>query len=1180
MSELREELLAPKHLRKQIMGVVIIAGLLIAAFAFSTALISLIFDTQRLAPNNKLADAEDEKALLMLPPFPFNESFLEDLFSDLNLTQEELEDLIDMLSEMFDGGIDDLDLGIYGAGILALLLSDEEVFRVYDYSTFSNMSDILWRYECFDEYTGDSWKSSASKDVYPFYSYGDHDSLYPNLDILLLKMFLSPNYGMNSLVIPSLFPTPFIMEGSVTAPSLDTSLTVLYKDDFDCTTLDVYFSESNEVGMKYQLFGLELPSGEEINSTAKDENYTPTNIKNLFLQLPPSIEDYKNNNNYFKHHYDILNGIIEDSDNAFIVANKIRTYLQDNFNFPADADSYNPAPEGRDTVDWFCETEQGVFSDFASAFCVFTRAFGVASRFIDGFNSQSIEQFNDVDEGDKSAFAIKYKNIYNWGEIYVPTDVSGDGDWVQMDILYERYGEGNAWSTDEYNITVSSNFTEGYRGQVANITATLNSTTGSIEGQSITFTDITTGQTLGIASTNAHGNASILVNIDHTQVVGPHDISAEYNPQTEAYTNYTIFGDIRVNLQSINPSEVNISKTPPDTTNIQGFVDDPINGQRVKNALISILLFKKGTNDMIDGAFSPGSTVTDSNGNFNEILTVNAPAGIYEVRADFNGTWAGWSKTYYNINDSSNRIQFNVTEELTYNLFFCINGTPTNYPLAPNFGNLLFAKRGEQLNISVNVTSVDYGYPVKDITVQFYDYTNGDVLIGSDITNSEGNASIIYNLGSSNKTGPTLLYVKAGNKRNYTYYILNETIEFNYISGPDPPEINRTGSGSIFNILTFLEDSQTNPINFTQITLKMFKDSIDYSGYLDPSNIYYDIGGSNLFNINMGVKPDTPLENYTLRLDFNGTFDYSNDINNQYQASFDVPDLNCSLVLPMDLCVEDYNYFVFNFFINGTTSDNYTYPRIDRNGHLNLTVNLQWGGHLIENGEWVSFYDVTNDTCVGDAQIYDGIANFTYITTMNTVAGPHLIYANYSKGGSMEYNYSYFILDAPINISLDKCPSPNTINRSDTLDTQFMVHGFLIDGENKNLVKFGRIRVLLFEGIIDRTNFLIGVEGTQQHGTYFYCNKTGEFLMYFQVNDLTPQKNYTLRVDFNGTFYYNNKTDDLYLEKFSNQHVFNQIDSISSNFSFSAGGLHELKVKDPEDVLIIFKRSRGCSNHL
>ncbi|MHA1658687.1 MAG: transglutaminase domain-containing protein, partial [Promethearchaeota archaeon] len=675
MSELREELLAPKHLRKQIMGVVIIAGLLIAAFAFSTALISLIFDTQRLAPNNKLADAEDEKALLMLPPFPFNESFLEDLFSDLNLTQEELEDLIDMLSEMFDGGIDDLDLGIYGAGILALLLSDEEVFRVYDYSTFSNMSDILWRYECFDEYTGDSWKSSASKDVYPFYSYGDHDSLYPNLDILLLKMFLSPNYGMNSLVIPSLFPTPFIMEGSVTAPSLDTSLTVLYKDDFDCTTLDVYFSESNEVGMKYQLFGLELPSGEEINSTAKDENYTPTNIKNLFLQLPPSIEDYKNNNNYFKHHYDILNGIIEDSDNAFIVANKIRTYLQDNFNFPADADSYNPAPEGRDAVDWFCETEQGVFSDFASAFCVFTRAFGVASRFIDGFNSQSIEQFNDVDEGDKSAFAIKYKNIYNWGEIYVPTDVSGDGDWVQMDILYERYGEGNAWSTDEYNITVSSNFTEGYRGQVANITATLNSTTGSIEGQSITFTDITTGQTLGIASTNAHGNASILVNIDHTQVVGPHDISAEYNPQTEAYTNYTIFGDIRVNLQSINPSEVNISKTPPDTTNIQGFVDDPINGQRVKNALISILLFKKGTNNMIDGAFSPGSTVTDSNGNFNEILTVNAPAGIYEVRADFNGTWAGWSKTYYNINDSSNRIQFNVTEELTYNLFFCINGT-------------------------------------------------------------------------------------------------------------------------------------------------------------------------------------------------------------------------------------------------------------------------------------------------------------------------------------------------------------------------------------------------------------------------------------------------------------------------------------------------------------------------
>ena len=77
------------------------------------------------------------------------------------------------------------------------------------------------------------------------------------------------------------------------------------------------------------------------------------------------------------------------------------------------ADDYDPAPEGMDVVEWFCETQQGLWSDFASAFCAFTRAFGVSSRFIDGFNSILIEEFFDNDEG-KNGFAIKYKNLYSW----------------------------------------------------------------------------------------------------------------------------------------------------------------------------------------------------------------------------------------------------------------------------------------------------------------------------------------------------------------------------------------------------------------------------------------------------------------------------------------------------------------------------------------------------------------------------------------------------------------------------------------------------------------------------------------------------------------------------------------------------------------------------------------------
>ena len=78
------------------------------------------------------------------------------------------------LEELMDGDIEDLEMYGYGALLAALLGSEIEVFRVYDYSVFDTMSDTLWKYQCFDEYTGTEWSSTESETGYIFTAYTDY----------------------------------------------------------------------------------------------------------------------------------------------------------------------------------------------------------------------------------------------------------------------------------------------------------------------------------------------------------------------------------------------------------------------------------------------------------------------------------------------------------------------------------------------------------------------------------------------------------------------------------------------------------------------------------------------------------------------------------------------------------------------------------------------------------------------------------------------------------------------------------------------------------------------------------------------------------------------------------------------------------------------------------------------
>jgi hypothetical protein len=1020
-----------------------------------------------------------------------------------------------------------------------------EVFRVYNYLNFANMSNVLWKYESFDQYTGDGWQSTAGSDIYSFFTYGEYFSQYsPDPELLKIKIPISPNIGINSMVIPSLFPTPNIMENSISAPNMMPGTETLYKTDFNSSTLDLSFTSDVDVNMTYEMFGFHLPTASEINNSAVEASWTPAPIQAKYLQLPPDIDVYKSNNPYFTNHTDILNGTINDTDNAFEVADKIRIYLQTQFSFPMVPDDYNPAPEGRDVVDWFCETQQGIWSDFASAFCAFTRVFGVSSRYIDGFNSLMIEEFFDNDEG-QFGFAIKYKNLYSWAEIYVPVDISGTGSWVQLDVFDSFAGGGNPLLGGNYNITVSPDKFIVNRPDVVNITAVMSSGVGDpIDNNTLTFTDLTTGQEIGSDITDFFGVASVLYNINNSHVVGPHIIEARYDFFTAGINITTIIGNIGINLTVVDPPVINRSDAFPDTINVQGTLYDPLNGERVQDASINLVLFQIGTSNEEFGAFIPSSTITNSTGNFNGNLNINpsVSAGQYEVRADFNGTWIlyGFPLNIPFINDSSNRLGLNLTTTLT--TWFYINGISTISP------NLPSVSRYQILNLTALVILEGFG-PVSNRTVRFHDFTRGTMQIGSATSNINGYASINYTVGVNSLTGPNLLYSRIGPQSNYSYYILNEQPTINAISGPTPRVINRTGAGATqFNVVGDITDTTTpsNPLSFSEITLKLIKGGTDYSLYLVPFESYpYQTDATGTFDLTFGVAPNTPPGNYSLRLDFNGTIDLTSY---PYPNPFNLTYINTSTYYSFEIKIDA--EASLEFWINGVPSDDAYNPEVYRDDSLNLTAYVHHGGIPVADGEWIDFYDFTQDNLfIGSAQTIGGNVQVSYATNWNTTAGPHLIYATWNN----KFNYSYFIYDAPISVNLDICPLPREINRTGAIGTNFSIHGYLNDVLNGNPIKNGRIEVRLYDGVTP-VSYLLNLEsGSLQLGG------TGEIDLIYSVSASTPAKNYTLEVWVNGIFIYANP---VYPQFFDLWYL--------GNLTNFANGFFELKVLDPDNISIFF----------
>ncbi len=1133
MSERRKELITEGNAKKQAISVILVAILLIGLYFGSTALFGFIFGT-RTTPSDELTNASEEEAELFEIAF--------DMF-----------DLMDLLN------YEDL-----------LEHAEEAVFYIENYTYFDE--SWLWKFSVMDEYNNDgSWSQSVSglspTEFTYWHEYWEH---YSDRDIIRIKYPIDATAGENSLVIPTLFPTPHIIERPWIDPwdwdaGFEDHSTILYKDIFNVASVNLNFNSDYSGNLTYDLFSESVMSPTELNNSAVMEIYTPNAIKDQYYQLPDSggIPGYILNNPNFKSHYDALDVIIDSTDNAYVKANKIRNYLQENFDVDV-LPPYNRPAQGQDVVEWFCGEQSGIFSDFAATFTAFARAFGIASRYVDGFNSRKFpiypsEHYNAQE--DKNYSIIRRINLYSWSEIYVPLAIDGSGVWTEMDILFEGQ---NPLTFEEMELIVYTNTTSPViRGDSVEITAELFSSGNPQEGITITFEDVSENNPdLPQGITDNNGKCSIIINIDDQTVAGPHLIQAS-SGFTVNYTIYFLNAPIEVNLTDVDPTT--IDKTVSSNTRIMGVLFDPANGKGVPDGEVEFLLLDS-LNNKAPFAFTPDFEITNNDGDYNTSVYVNdhVVSGTYDVRVDFNGSFhveslSGVFSPFYSyplLNDSSSEISVQIINPDATFLDLYIDGYPYD-----DFSN---PRVNRDTSVELRVVLYSLSGPLQGRTINFYDITENPSgsPIHTEDTASNGEISFYYYLNFDKIAGPHLICAEWGTLKNYSYFILDDNIRIDLNPPrPVPNIINRIDVGDYtFNIKgSILDDTNNNPIKHAEITVYLIRNNIEYFMELQPlnpsTNPYY-CGIDGTFDLNFDVDNNINPGNYSIRVDFNGTFYYlSQDYD--YPHDFFLTYINTSSATIIDLKIETPDIQILDFWINGTSTSEYEQPIVKRTQELNLKVNLQGGSGPLE-GELVRFFDETNNSEIGvKTTDENGYANITYyLNTGNLLAGPHLIYAEW---GSLR-NHSYFTMDEAIRIDLNPPkPVPNIINRSGSVGTIFNINGSIIDDFYNRPIKYAEITVNLIRNNIKYNTQLIPIYPSTNP---YYCGADGIFDLYFDVIDSINTGNYSIRIDFNGTFDYSWHPFSSYP---NHPNPFN-LDYINT----STSTIIDLEIKDPYNITIEF----------
>jgi len=444
-------------------------------------------------------------------------------------------------------------------------------------------------------------------------------------------------------------------------------------------------------------------------------------------------------------------------------------------------------------------------------------------------------------------------------------------------------------------------------------------------------------------------------------------------------------------------------------------------------------------------------------------------------------------------------------------LDFWINGTPTSEYEQP------IVIRTQELNLTACLQGGSG--PLEGESIRFFDVTNNSE-IGVKITGSNGCANITYYLNTGLLlAGPHLIYAEWGSLKNHSYFIIDEAIRIDLNPpNPVPNIINRSGSiDTAFNIKgTIVDDFFNRPIKYAEITVNLIKNNNKFNTQLFPiypsTNPYY-CGADGTFDLNFDVSNTIPTGNYSLRIDFNGTFYYLSQ-DNDYPHNFFLTYINTSSSTIMDLKIKDPYNILIALWIDGnetlSTYDNFYPPQsFNRNDNVNFTVRVIQDP--IPVGRDISLYDVYENRFWVSQTNANGIAEFILQINETWVVGPHKIKVLYQFDGYDFLNYTFIILNGSkkVEIFIDK---NNATRNIDWIN----VSGSVKDTYNYIKMKQVEVTIKLVNNSNDYSDYLIF-----QAGYYPFMiisqNTNWDYTFIFKVNISIPYGKYDIRVDFNGT---------------------------------------------------------------
>ncbi|MHA1111236.1 MAG: DUF3488 and transglutaminase-like domain-containing protein [Promethearchaeota archaeon] len=1052
------------NLKKQLLSLGIIVVLVIGGWYLSAVVTNLIFQQDKIDSVDPLDDAPwvDVDLDAIAPP-----NFTPpDDWSGFDPSLLDLLSGLPFLAGMF-GNITDMDQ------------LNTVVFRVYPQAATISDSD-LWRYSAYDEYQGNGWARSV-----PATSVAYTVPITSTEDYVIRIPFGETNGG--TVALPSGFSEPEITYVMAEDPLLSDVMNSydLSTDSQNGTTVSYNLNTDTAGNLTYGLYYQPKPD-EMIYNNGFGSSLAPSQIMNLYTQFPDNDEvGYYNDHPYFNTHVNNLSTLIGSTTDTYSVADIIRTYIVSNFGLDLTFPLERPG-SGDDIVEWFLERGEGLPMDFAAVFVMFCRWFDIPCRYTAGYNSRYTSDTTDPDYFGWTMREIQMSNMDAWNEIYFVTDGFGNGKFAPFILspsLTLPSGPDDP-SDAQLNIQINGTYTtysQGFRGFTAHLDFELGDVqSGTNATQELELFDHTEEVSLGSVWTDGSGYASYDVVMDSTFTAGAHFIGVQHTMFQQNACAVILADNVNIQMTGA-PIPNSINRSITNDTHISAYIYDPINNNRVKNAILHpVIAYNTAA---IPSSVIPSDIKVDVNGSISDTVTISeyVAQGIYDFRVDFNGTYEIINPVYGTpqiiniplVNDaSSNTYSFEIIDD---------NQKIFNMDVdSAYYQEDTFHKDRDTDSMTINIYLEQAGLPVVGGQVQIRDRTYDDYILGTITTFAGGMGSMIYSLASDYshwRAGVHELYgywVGIGRVNQSFYLIVDETMEI-VLTSVTPSNINRTGGGQMtFDVDGYLWDSGVSDyVRYGYIGVQMWQGATDYTASLTGDPTYMNVGGNGQFSATYGVNPATPIGVYDIYVGFGGDWELTNSrnqfINDPAFTDTDGPE-PLTINDPTDILIEMWIDYI------PTQSTYYgTAPNYNRNDVVRIDVRV-WEGLSFKQSATVTLRDETLGIDLGST-VTNSTGGASFLVTLDSthVAGLNLL----SVSHSTIKNYTQVFLDDTMYVDLASTPSATSIRDSGSVT----ISGYVRDSLNDEVVTSAAIQLYVRDfGGIDRTGditiWLLGTPGS------------------------------------------------------------------------------------------------------